>query len=192
MVPGTVKMPRSTKTATIAAAALAQIAAFNPAAPPGQSYPGQRPINDPWISEMALAATKFWRARNVTVPDSIKIDVANNLRTNDADVDDAAARGFLPDPARPGEHRLVLNGRRLGQDLGKARSTQRAVRARRAVLEQVAATIFHEVGHVSGLQHGNDGGVMDTAQVPWEARKLARRLIPRSPRPARDARRGEG
>jgi hypothetical protein len=143
---------------------------FNPYGPPGSQYPGQRPANDPWIQALVSAAAEFWGRRGVKT-DKIDVDVAD-------DVDDALAVGF--NPSVHGQSRITLDGDEVGMLLANARNQKYSVRGRRRNLQNLGKVIFHEVGHVGGLEHG-EAGLMDefASEMPWDARVLSRKLIPR-------------
>lgn len=158
---------------------------FNPYGPPGSQYPGQRPANDPWVQALVSAAAKFWAARGVPTG-AIDTDVADDL--------DGVAVGFTPSVY--GQSRIALDAKEAGTLLANARNRKYTVRGRRRNLQELGRVIFHEVGHVGGLPHG-DSGLMGelAADTPWDARVLSRRLIPRENEPKKKLRknpRGHG
>lgn len=159
----------------------ARLAAYNPAAPNGQSYPGQRPMSDPWVDQFVRMSQDFWRQRGVAVPDRISVDVADDLRINDGDATGPAGRGGIN-----GEARIALDGKWLGTQLGRARSSRRSTKTRRQALSAVAALVAHEVGHAALGQADadhTDTGLMaaQAKETPYEMLREVRRLVPRRP-----------
>jgi hypothetical protein len=157
----------------------AAMAAWNPNAPQGSSFPNQRPANDPWLTAMVDEGIKFWAKRGVTVPADTAVDVADDLATGDNLV--AGARALRD------QNRIVLDGRNVGLELQRARSSRRSTADRRAALGRLGQIIYHELGHVGGIANHTETGLMSLehgAEVPWEAKLLAHKLIPHSTRPA--------
>lgn len=157
----------------------ARAAAWDPSAPQGSQFPGQRTVNDPYLNALRDAAVNFWAKRNVTVPANVAIDIASDL---DAAGDPLSpkARAYDPTPENPAG-RVVLNNALIGSDLRYARSERRPWAQRRDLLGSLATVLFHEFGHVGGLEHPADGkGLMGGEEVlPWDARAVIRDLIPR-------------
>lgn len=154
---------------------------LDPSKPPSAQYPGQRRANDPWLAALRDVGYEFWRKRGVAVPPTLEVDVADDLEIDDAAPAGVLARGWFPDADPSG--RIALRGYDAGVDLRRARSGRRSVGERRAALEHLATLMFHEMGHAGGVQHTPTGLMDPTADaVPWEAKQLIRRLIPK-PKP---------
>jgi hypothetical protein len=137
-------------------------------ADPSWKYPNQRPAHDPWIDALVQSAVKFWHDRNVNVSNSYT-DVASNLGSG------VNGRGYF------NEGRIVLNGKETGARLAVARNKKYSVAGRRRNLQELARTIFHEVGHDQLPDH-TEQGLMNAwggDDPPWDAQRLSRKLIPK-------------
>lgn len=131
-------------------------------------YPGQRPVNDPWVNALRDEGVKFWEHRGVKVnPD---VQVADDLGTGDP--------GTVINGRGSAAGGSILNSRNLGIELRRARSRRRGKSERRQALERVAWTLFHELGHSGGLHHTPDG-IMgpESNDIPYEAKILIRKMI---------------
>lgn len=145
---------------------------YDPNKPPGYSYPGQTPANDPWIDALVQAGVEFWGRRGVTVPPDVARDAATNL-------DSAVGRGW--GSQQGSDRRFAVLTDYADQALKDARNHVYLTRERRESLRPLMETIFHELGHVGGLPHSM-GGLMDgngVKSTPHEGMRLIRRLIPR-------------
>lgn len=167
------------------------MAMWDPNAAPGQQFPNEQPINDPFVTALRDAAVKFWTDRNVTVPTTARIDTADNLAI-DGDPLDPWARTSGPAQGDTTGH-IIFNGQQLSSILTDARNTKLSVRDRRQRLSWLAPILFHEYGHAAGLDH-NSGGMMapDVTSVPWDAQRAINRLIPREPTRQRRTTHGGG
>jgi hypothetical protein len=164
----------------------ASYALWNPSQPPGRNLPDERPLCDPWVDQMRAAAIRFWAARGVTVPE-FAIDQADDLIRTEGD-DQHGGLGRAPYPDDP-NGRIILNSRSVRIPLNRARSQRRPVKEKRFNFSLLATFVFHEAGHVGGLAHTAHGLMQASArcyeQIPWDARVLAKALIPDAPKRSR-------
>lgn len=134
------------------------------------AYPGQRPVNDPWIDALRNEGIQFWGKRGVRIDPNTGVDVADDLGIPDPGM---SIKGRGSKSGRP-----ILSSRDIGIELRRARSKRRGVSERRQALERVAWTLFHELGHVGGQHHTPDGIMGPVSNdIPYEAKILIRKMI---------------
>lgn len=157
---------------------------WNPNAPAASRWPGQKQVVDPWLLSMRDAGIKFWAKRGVTISPQTALDIATDLRVKNGDPDIINARGSK-DPTDPSGGRIVLDNWNTHRLMKQARNKRKKTSTRRQALNDLSEIIFHELGHIGGLDH-TQGGIMNESYldetIPWEGRVLTHKLIPRSKR----------
>jgi hypothetical protein len=159
----------------LAAAALVTGALVAPVSASAQArYPNERPAGDPWVTAMVDEAVSEWAARGLPGPRP-EVILADSLM--DTDGIDALGRA---------DGRVVLKASYVGSLLGQARRPLRGYRRwerlqhRRLHLRAVYRVILHEVGHLRGLMHTDNGSIMDPESGTEKVgAAIAMRLVPR-------------
>jgi hypothetical protein len=154
-------------------------------------YTGQRAESDPWMTSLMDSGRKFWASRGVQLPETIGLDIADDLSGDDT-AEGERVMGRAWNSQMQGGARVALDADTVRGELRRARNPKVSTADRRASLKLVASALLHEMGHTGDVAHteGDDGFMGANGAngvVPQETAKVIRRLVPR-PKPRRPGR----